>query len=455
MSNSVPGLNQIMKVSVPIMLSMLAQNIITITDLIFVGNYAAQLQDPSISEGLLGAVGIGAIYYYALFMVCFGFATGMQILVSRRNGEKNFEKIGGIIENGLFFLWGIAFILVFLSLSMTAGILNHLIESPQVVKYTKDFLQIRVFGLLFSSVSVAFRAFHVGTINTKSLTYSAIIAAVVNIILNYTLIFGRFGFPQMGIQGSATASVIAELFGASVFILYNVRKKIRDKYNLFRFQSVDLKTLQQILSLSIYVMLQYTLSVATWLAFFIVIEKSGKDHLDSSQLVRSIYSFLTIPNWALAAATSSFVSNAIGNGKYRYTLIIIAKLTIISLIISIGAASILLLFQNPILSVFGANTHLMEITQPSIRILIGAILIFSVSTIPFNGISGTGKTGVAMIIELLSLLFYSIGIYLLHLYFKENPSTYWFSEYIYWGGLALFSFFYLRSGRWRKGVNKI
>jgi putative MATE family efflux protein len=438
------------------MLSMLAENIIGITDIAFIGRYAdLAAAKHEAAQGMIGAAGVGSIYYFVLFMVGFGFATGVQILISRRNGEQNYAKIGGIFETGLMFLWIIAALLIVLSLIFTPAILPSLMQSPEVAGIAATFLSIRVFGLIFSFASVSFRALQVGITDTKPLTFASIITASCNIFLNWALIFGNLGMPEMGIEGAAIASVAAEFFGVAFLFAYNGRKAIRKKYNLFAFSRVNAKTLKNILRISIYVMFQYTASVGTWLMFFLFIEKAGEEHLDSSQLVRSLCSLVTITGWAYAVCTNTLVSNSIGEGRSNLVTAIIRRMVIVSACTAVIFLVPLLLFPSQMLSIFTEDKQLINLSIDSLKIVAGAIVCFSISVIAFNGISGTGKTRTAMIMELISLVVYLGALYLLYMNYLHKPALFWYSEYIYWGMIAILSYAYLYSGRWKKGIEEL
>jgi putative MATE family efflux protein len=439
-SSTVPDFRKIWAVSLPIMLSMLAQNIINVTDTAFMGR---------VGEIELGAAAIGGIYFMVLFMIGFGFATGMQILISRRKGENDLSKIGPIMETGLLFLWTLAAVLIIGAQWLTPIIMPKIINHESLLLPSINFLGIRVYGLIFVFVNVSFRAFHVGTINTRPLTYGSIMMAVTNIVLDYLLIFGKFGFPEMGLEGAALASVIAEAVEAFYFIVYNSRSKIRRVYRLFYFKNVDFKLLKHTLNISVFVMLQYFISLSTWFIFFIVIEKTGEQNLASSNIIRSIYGFITIPVWSYAAATSSFVSNAIGAGRVGEVTAIIRRIVKFSIITSFVITLCTGLFAKQVLMIYTDNMELVDLSLLSVYVILAANIVFSCSCVSFNGVSGTGKTRIAMFIEIISLVFYMTALYLLVYYFPDNVAVAWFSEFVYWLGLLILSLLYLRFGKWR------
>jgi putative MATE family efflux protein len=420
---------------------MLAQNIIMVTDTAFMGR---------VGEIELGAAAIGGVYFHVLFMLGFGFATGMQILIARRKGENNLTSIGPVMETGLLFLWTLAAILIVGSQWLTPNIMPGVINHQSLLQPSINFLNIRVYGLIFVFVNVSFRAFHVGTTNTRPLTYGSVIMAASNVVLDYLLIFGKAGFPEMGLEGAALASVISEAVEAIYFIVYNSRSKIRKTYRLFYFKNVDFKLLKHTLNISIFVMLQYFISLSTWFIFFIVIEKTGEQNLASSNIIRSIYSFITIPIWAYAAVTSSFVSSAIGEGCAEQVTAIIAKVVKISFITSLIITLGMGILAKQALMIYTNNEELINLSLLSMYAILGANIIFSCSCVSFNGVSGTGKTKIAMFIEIISLSFYMTALYLLVHFFPENVALAWLSEFVYWLVLLILALLYLRFGKWRE-----
>jgi putative MATE family efflux protein len=196
---------QIWGVSYPIMLGLLAQNIINITDTAFLGH---------VGEVELGGSALGGLWYLAIFMLGYGFCSGAQILIGRRNGEGRQRDIAPYFTQGILFLVALAALIVVLTELWATDLLHAVIKSDRVFDATVTFVDWRIYGLFFAFPTVMFRAFFVGITHTRTLTVSALVMAVVNIGLDYLLIFGKLGFPALGLKGAAIASVIAE--GAAI-----------------------------------------------------------------------------------------------------------------------------------------------------------------------------------------------------------------------------------------------
>ena len=169
---------QIWHVSYPILLSLLAQNVINVTDTAFLGR---------VGEVELGAAAMGGLFYICAYTLAFGFSTGSQIVMARRNGEKQYTEVGPVMIQGIAFLLLLAAFMFTLSRLFAGDILNLLISSDPVRNATIEFLDWRVFGFFFSFVNVMYRALYVGITRTKVLTLNAVLMAVTNVILDYIL----------------------------------------------------------------------------------------------------------------------------------------------------------------------------------------------------------------------------------------------------------------------------
>jgi putative MATE family efflux protein len=431
---------QIWNISSPIFLSLLAQTIIGVTDTAFLGR---------VGEVELGASAMGSLFYICVFTIAFGFSTGSQIIIARRNGEGNYKDVGPVMIQGTFFLFGMAFILFCLSKLMAPGIMRFLVSSDKIFDSTMIFLNWRIIGFFFAFVNVMFRALYIGITRTKVLTISAVIMALVNVILAYILIFGHFGFPKMGIKGAAIASVIAEASSVLFFLVYTKITVDFKKYGFNQFRSFDVQLLVRVLRISSFTMMQYFLSMATWFVFFVAVERLGQRQLAVANIVRSIYVVMLIPVNALSTTSNTLVSNAIGAGGVNQVIQIMNKIARFSFIIVFSVVVLVVLFPEAVLSVYTNESALIAESVNSVYVISFAMLIASVSNVYFNGISGTGNTSSALMLETITLVFYTGYIFLVGVYLKAPVAICFFIEAFYYLLLLTGSFIYLKKANWQ------
>ena len=378
-----------------------------------------------------------------------GFTIGTQIIIGRRNGEGNITAIGGLFNNGLFFLLPLALLLFLFIQTLAPAILAQLTNSTEILSASLEFLKMRSFGIGFAFLNFLFIAFYTGITQTKVLTYSTFIQATVNVIFDYALIFGNFGLPEMGVKGAALASVISELAALIYFFAYSKKRLYFKKYLLFYRLRFEGKKLLKMLKVAFPVMLQNFMALTSWLAFFMIIEQIGEEELAVSHIVRSIYMVLMIPLFGFSSATSTLVSNLIGKGKKEEVLSLVKKVVYLSLACTALFLPLILFFPREVTLIYTDNLNLLDSSKSVLYVVSASMLFFSAAYITFSAVTGTGKTLYSLAIEFVSIFIYLIGAYFIGVYFKQDLWLVWCSEFIYFTVMGSLAVLYLKFGNWR------
>lgn len=427
-------------VTFPILVSLLMEHMINMTDTAFLGR---------VGEVELGASALAGVYYMAIYMLAFGFSIGAQILIGRRNGEGNYKEIGPVFVQGVLFLLGLATVMFVVSQLYSSRVLGSIIDSEQVFHATNDYMRWRVYGFFFSFVAVMFRAFFVGITNTRILTINSLVMVGTNIVLNYILIFGKFGFPALGISGAAIGSSISEGVSMLFYIIYTRNKINWRKYALFNLSSFNPKLLSGILNISVWTMIQSFLAMATWFLFFIAVEHLGERPLAVSNIVRSAAMFFFMPVSAFAATTSSLVSNLLGAKVPEQVMPTCLRAVKMCYLFLLPLAVIIAIAPSLFLRIYTDDVQLIQATIPSLFVMMTAVLFSTPGSILFNAVSGTGNTRAALVMEFGTLIIYVLYIIYIVFYLKANVAVCWTTEHVYWGVLLVIAYLYMRSGRWR------
>ena len=433
----------IWRVALPIIFSIVSENIVNVTDTAFLARVG-------IVE--LGAAGNAGILFLVLLEVGLGYSIGSEIIIGRRNGEKNYHQIGSIFHTGIFFMLPMAFLLFLLVQFVSPVLLGQFTASPEILEASNVYLEYRSFGIFFAFLNFLFISFYTGITSTKVLAQTTFLQAIVNVIFDYLLIFGHFGFPEMGIKGAAIACVIAEFVALSYFIIYTFYKVDLNLYLLFQKVQFNLSQLGKILKVSFPIMLQYFMALSAWLAFFMIIEQIGEKELAVSHIVRSIYMVLMIPLFGFSSATSTLVSNLIGEGKHQQVRLLVKRIVVLCLGSTILFAPIILGFPNEVISIYTDKVELIQAVKPILWVISASMLFFCVAFVHFSAVTGTGKTLTALGIELISILIYLIGAYLLGIHFQLPLKLVWCSEFIYFTIMGTLAILYLRFGNWRSST---
>src|SRR5215212_5968345 len=313
---------QILKIALPISVALIIPNINFITNNIFLGG---------LGERALGNAGTTGVFYLILMISGNGLSNALQVLISRHGGEGNISGINKVFAQGIRIALQFALTGMLLTWFVAPLCLKPFIR-PENFEIEMEFLNIRVWGLPFLYLFQAGNAFLIGTLNSRYMMIGTIGEALINIFFDYVLIYGAFSFPQLGFNGAAVASVIAECTGMSIVYIVIFKKQLKKKFNLFSDFSFDRKTTSAILKMCAPLVLQFAISLITWLVFFILLEQYGERAKAISNAMRNVFGVVGIFIWAFATTTNTMVSNLIGQNLESKVVAAINKIMRLSVI---------------------------------------------------------------------------------------------------------------------------
>src|SRR5215212_1139042 len=216
---------QILKIALPISLALLVPQFNFVINNIFLGH---------LSEQALATAGITGVYYLIFTGIGFGLNNGLQALISRRAGENRPEEIGKIFNLGVLLSLIIAAAGILITYFIAPSILKWSIHSEETYKMSIEFLRIRIWGLPFLYIYQMRNALLIGTNQSKYLIAGTLAEAVSNVFFDYVFIFGKWGFPLLGFNGAAYASILAEFIGMVVIFGVIRAKGMGRQYGLFK-----------------------------------------------------------------------------------------------------------------------------------------------------------------------------------------------------------------------------
>ncbi|MDE5760455.1 MAG: MATE family efflux transporter, partial [Bacteroides sp.] len=320
--------------------------------------------------------------------------------------------------------------------------------SEHIYEAASSYLHWRVFGAFFSFSAVIFRAFFLGTTQTKTLTLNSIVMVMSNVIFNYILIFGKLGFPALGIAGAAIGSSLAELVSLVFFILYTRRRIDCRKYGLDRIPPFKPEVLKRMLNVSFWTMIQNFFSLGTWFLFFLYVEHLGERALAVTNITRNVSGILFMVMMAFASTCGSLVSNLIGAGHSDCVMGTIRQHVRIAYLFVIPLALLLMMFPQQVLSIYTDMPDLQEAAVHSLWVMCSTYLFLVPANVYFQAVSGTGNTRTALVLELSTLVIYVAYITYIILYLKIDVALCWTSEIVYSSLIFTFCWLYMKRGNW-------
>lgn len=435
----------ILKMAFPISLAILVPQINFITNNIFLGHLDE-------NGNALSTAGITGVYYLLFAVVGLGLNNGLQALIARRAGEGRIDQIGLLFFQGMLIALALAAAGILLTELLAPAVLSYSLHSGPLRDQALSFLRIRVWGLPFLYIYQMRNALLVGTNQSKFLVYGTLAETLVNVVLDYGLIFGHFGLPTLGFNGAAVSSICAEASGLAVVYGVIHFRGISHDLQLYRHWRPDQKTCRLILTQSSPLVFQFTISIAAWNFFYVLVEHHGRQALAISNTMRNIFGLFGVFAWAFASTTNAMVSNIIGQGLEDRVPELIGKILKWSISFALIVAILLNLFPGAFLSVYGQNAAFTAAAIPVIRVVSTALIMMSFSTVWLNAVTGTGNTRINLLIEIITIILYCIYVYLVLDRWQLSLVTGWMSEWLYWGSIFGLSYWYMRSGKWKGKV---
>ena len=433
---------QILQLALPISAAILVPQLNFITNNIFLG---------MLGQEELGMAGITGVYYLVFGAIGYGLNNGLQALIARRAGENKPEEIGKLFSQGIRVAMLIALIGILVTYFIAPTVLNFALKDVSRREAIIQFLKIRIWGLPFLYLYQMRNALLVGTNQSKYLVIGTLAETISNIVLDYGLIFGRLGLPQLGFNGAAIASIIAEVIGMFVVFAVIHMKGLSRRFHLYKNLRFDPQTAKLVLKQSSPLIFQYAISITSWEFFFILIERNSLHEYDLaiSNMMRNIFGLFGVSTWAFAATSSTMVSNIIGQKKQDEVIHLVWKIVQLSSGIALAICLLLNIFPVFFMKIFSQDQVFLENAKPVLRVVSCALVLMSFSSVCLNAVTGTGNTRVNLQIEIIAVILYTAYIFTVMEMLHLSITWGWASEWIYWLSIFLLSFLYLRSGKWR------
>jgi len=300
----------------------------------------------------LAAVSLGNSFVFIAMSLGIGFSTAITPLVAEAEGAGDALEARGVLQNGLVLctVLGVAlFGLVWLSKP-----LMYLMDQPEeVVVLAGPYLDLVAFSLIPLIIFQALKQFSEGLSKTRYPMYATILANVINVVLNYLLIFGSFGFPKLGIVGAAIGTLASRVF--MVFFLWWIFKQ-RPFFKAFienlRFRQVKKQLLRKIADLGFPSALQMFFEVAIFTAAIWMSGVLGKNPQAANQIALNLSSMTFMFGMGLGVAAMIRVGNQKGSGNYPELKRVATSIFLMTIILEVGFAVLFLLGRNVLPTVY-------------------------------------------------------------------------------------------------------
>ena len=440
------GFGEIFRVTLPLVASTASHTILTFTDRIFLSWYSPTAIAASVPASIL-----------SFTFICFFLGTGqyVNILIAQFFGAKQDEDLARALWQGVYFALVSSFVIVLFT-PLGYLIIDNSGHSAAVIAEEKAYFQILMLGGGLIVMSAVLGSFFSGRSRTKVVMYLAFIGASLNILFNYILIFGKYGFPEMGIRGAGVATVTASGIVILLYIILILFGKDRHRFPVTRLIGFDKRIFIKLLRFGVPNGFQFFVDLATFSVFIFLIGLQGDTVLAASNIVLSVNMLAFMPMLGVGQATSILVGQYMGRKKPDIGIRVTYRALRMAVIYGVMIGFIFITFPEFFLSLFAgedaeAHASITAAAIPIFRVLPAFLLCDCGAIIFGSALGGVGDTRFKMwFVVSLSALFFAPGEFLILGYWRMPAIYGWIfcAFYIFLFGLVLFLRF--RQGKWRE-----
>ena len=439
------GYSELFRIAIPLVISTGSWSVQHFVDGIFLARY---------SKEAIAAVVPAGIFLWTVLSIFSGTATYVNTFVAQYTGAKMDEKVGPAVWQGVFVavLAGLFMIAVLPPVKVVFGMFGR---SAVVQEMKFVYYKTMCFGAAFIVLNGAFSGFFSGRGDTKTVMWVNIAGIGVNIPLDYVLIFGKAGFPEMGIEGAALATVIGVLTSSVLFIVLFLRRRYRKRYNTVAGCRFDVPLFKRLIRYGLPNGLHWFLDMSAFTVFMLLVENLGTDEIAATNISIRINTLAFMPMIGFGLAVSTLVGQYLGKNRpdlarrqtYSAFKVTLSYMTLVA--ISYVA------LPGFFTSLFTGNAFSGDLDRVAgfVKVLLRFVAVFtvfdSINIIFSNAIKGAGDTRFVMWTTVsLAWGLMAIPTYLAISVFGQGIYTVWcfLSGYIIIVSAVFYSRF--RGGKW-------
>lgn len=379
----------IWSIAVPIMGGMMSQNILNLVDIAMVGH---------LGDAALAATGIGSFTNYLAISFIIGLSAGVQALAARRLGEQRYSETAVPLNGGLMLSVLIGLPLCALLYMAIPAAYSFLSDDPAVIAQGVPYLQVRILSMVAVGMNFSFRGYWSAIHMTGVYLQSLVVMHTCNIFLNWVLIFGNLGAPELGVYGAGLATTISLYVGTGMYFYFAFRHA-RDKGFLQRIPSRS--TLWQQLRLSLPASLQQLFFAAGLVALMWIVSHIGTAEVAAVNVLMTFHITAILPAFGLALAATTLVGNALGRGDPDDAAEWGWNAAAMSLVYGLTLSLLLIPFAGPLLGLFLKTPETRQLAHLPMIVWALVIGIDTAGMVLMNALIGAGDTRRSMWISVI------------------------------------------------------
>ena len=383
-------LRSIMTLSLPIMGGMVSQNIFNLVDTAMVGQ---------LGTVALAAVGIGGLVNFFCQAALLGVSSGVQAISARRLGEGRKSEVANPLNAGLFIVFVAGILLTALLIQLIPIFFPLINPDKEVVDLGQEYLLWRVLAIVFVAMNYAFRGYW-NAVNLSHIYMGTLMSMhLLNIFLNYALIFGNFGFPELGVKGAAIGTSLSMALGT---LLYFVMAFRLARSNGFLKGLPKLKNILNLLKVSFPASTQQVFFSAGLTALFYIIGLIGTSETAAAHVLINIMLVCILPGMGLGLGAASLVGQALGRKDKEDAFLWGIDVVKVALLFISSVGFLLVLLPEYILGIFLVDPITRDLAIVPLQFTGLFIGLDAAGLVLMNALLGSGDSRRVMLISIFS-----------------------------------------------------
>lgn len=379
-------LNRIGQLALPIVGGMVSQTVLNLVDTAMVG---------FLGKDALAGVGTASFAAFMATALVMGLSSGVQAMSARRIGEGRADEAAVPLTGGLVLALLIGLPVTVAMLTFSSTLLPLINATPGVVEAGLPYFDARLLGVVATGINFAFRGYWTGVSQSRHYLHTLLIIQVANVVISYVLIFGKFGFPELGTQGAGLGTTISLFLGTAVYFVLgwkNARK------NGFLRRIPRQETMFAMLRLSVPAAIQEFLFAAGFTAIFWIVGRIGTAEVAATNVLINLALVAILPAVGLGMAALTLVSEALGRkdaeeaSRWAWDVVKVA-------VASIGLLGLpALVVPDLVLAGFIHDPEVVAMARSSLRLMGATIAIDGIGLVLLHALLGAGAARQVMVV---------------------------------------------------------
>lgn len=442
------GYRRVLKVSLPLVASMASTTVMLFTDRMFLGQYSVEALAAS------APAGIAAFTFQAFFM---GVASYVNTFVAQYVGSGNPGGVGKALWQGIYFAIGAGFVLA--GCALAAGpIFEFAGHDPEVRALEETYFIVLMLGGGAAILRDALACFFSGRGITNMIMVVSVVGACVNIPLDYALINGVWGFPELGIMGAGIATIAGYLLMVVMFIILIFNRRNDREFGVLRSWALDPALFRRLLRFGGPAGIQFFMDLFAFSFFLLIVGRLGTVELAASNVAFAINTLGFLPMFGFSIGVATLVGQAMGRNDPAAARLATHNALHLTFAYMIFIAFLLLCIPGPLIELFRpideAGPDYEAIKSMGIIILrfVAAYTFIDAINLVLSGtLKGAGDTTfVGWVIAIGSTCFLILPVYVIIEVFDGGLYTAWGIVTFYVFAVAVFFTWRYRLGAWEK-----